>query len=142
MNKKENIITYIILVLSLIGIILLFFVPLDIISFKTAITRTKSIKISKLYQENDSIENIITDSNQIKAFIKILSDISYTSEPVMSSISDYQIILLDKRKKQIAEIYCIPNIIVKDLNHNIYLENDKNEELLELIKLIDNENTN
>lgn len=108
MNKKENIITYIILVLSLIGIILLFFVPLDIISFKTAITKTKSIKISKLYQENDSIENIITDSNQIKAFIKILSDISYTSEPVMSNISDSQIILLDKRKNKSLKFTVFP----------------------------------
>jgi hypothetical protein len=131
--------TVIIIILFVLVITFSFYKEIDIICFKIKLSKLKSVSISEIYQVEEKNEKIIDNPDIINKFKQILSDVSYTNKPMMSSLSKYKIILLDDTKKQIAEIYCIPKILIKGFNNNLTLENEKYNELYNLINFIESE---
>lgn len=97
------------------------------------------MEISEIYQAEEKKLKIINNPEIISKFKQILSNVSYTDKPMMSSLSKYKIILLDDNKKTITEIYCIPKILIKGFNNNLNLEEDKYNELYNLMDFIKSE---
>lgn len=130
---------FIIAILLVLVMIFLFYKQIDLIYFKIKLSKLKSVEISEIYQAEEKKLKIINSPEIISNFKQILSNVSYTDKPMMSSISKYKIILLDNNKKTIAEIYCIPKILIKGINNNLNLKEDKYNELYNLIDFIKSE---
>ncbi len=127
--------TNIIFIFSFLIVMAIWLCNWDIVIFKRAITKTKSIEISALYQ-NDEIAKTINNPEVVNKFVEIFSSVSPKSGPTMSVFSNYKFNLLDKNKKIVADITCVSSINIKDVQSNLYLDNDKKDELLKLIAYV------